>query len=647
MKLLRILWLLLPLACASSGAPHVVPPVETPAAQPAPSVTTATVEGRIESDAKTAVEGAVVSLIPASQDWDPDSAPPAGRMLTGPDGRFRFEGLAAGEYGLTVSSPRHEAAFIMDVKLAVGAAPHRLDVVLQPAKHVVRGRVKTDSGEPVPEVWLNVGRHSDFLGDMLYARTDAQGRFEVPLPVAGYGVSVHAEGFSPAGRTFNVTAEESTTELDLTVRALPETTPPAPEVVSWTKQSLVPLSTVEAGHGFADLQPMKPWLSKARVVALGEATHGSREFFQLKHRMLEFLATELGFTVFAIEASFGESLVVNDYVLHGKGDPAKALAGLYFWTWDTEEVLALIRWMRAYNADPRHPRKLKFYGVDIQATSASTRAILDFFARVDPAFHQRLVGPMTPFLDAANPQVRQVESGKTLAGLVADVEARLGKLPKRKGTEKAHALVARHARILGQFATTVTAQFTDTSFRDRAMAENARWILEHEGADARMVLWAHNGHVAASAERDWEPMGKHLREALGDQLYIFGFAFNQGEFQAIHSPSEPNEPRRGLSVHAVPAAEVGWLDGTLALAEVPRFALDLRGLPSEGVVRDFFMRARYTRNYGAVFSKVIPPRISKTAKEYDGLLFVERTFAAVATPTGRRPPPPPKAASSP
>ncbi|AGC43113.1 erythromycin esterase [Myxococcus stipitatus DSM 14675] len=647
MKLLRILWLLCPLACAGTGAPHVVPPVEAPSARPAPAVTTAAVEGQVESSAKTPVAGAVVALIPAREDWDPGLAPPAGRMLTGPDGRFRFEGLAPGEYGLTVSAAGHEAAFLMGVKLAAGATPHLKDVVLQPARHIVRGRVKTDSGEPVPGVWLNVGRYSDFLGDMLYARTDAQGRFEVPLPVAGYGVSVHAEGFSPARRTFNVTAEESTTELDLTVSALPETTPPAPEVVSWVKQSLAPLTTVEAGHGFEDLRPLKPWLSKARVVALGEATHGSREFFQLKHRMLEYLATELGFTVFAIEASFGESLVVNDYVLHGKGDPAKALAGLYFWTWDTEEVLALIRWMRAYNEDPRHTRKLQFYGVDMQATSASTRAVLDFFARADPSFHQRLVGPMTPFLDEANPRVREVESGKVLAGLVADIEARLAKLPKRKGTEKTHALVARHARILGQFAARVENQFTDSNLRDRAMAENARWILEHEGADARMVLWAHNAHVAASPQLDMEPMGKHLREALGDQLYVFGFAFNQGEFQAIHSPSEPNEARRGLSVHAVPAAEVGWLDGTLALAEVPRFALDLRGLPGEGVVRDYFMQARYTRNYGAVFSKVIPPRVSKAAKEYDGLLFVERTVAAIATPTGRRPPPPPTAASAP
>jgi hypothetical protein len=72
---------------------------------------------------------------------------------------------------------------------------------------------------------------------------------------------------------------------------------------------------------------------------MGEATHGSREFFQMKHRMLEFLAEKMGFTVFAIEANWPESLAVNDFVLNGEGDPAVALAGMYFWTWNTEEVL--------------------------------------------------------------------------------------------------------------------------------------------------------------------------------------------------------------------------------------------------------------------------------------------------------------------
>lgn len=137
---------------------------------------------------------------------------------------------------------------------------------------------------------------------------------------------------------------------------------------AWIREHAIPLATVEAGHGFADLQPLRGLVGDARIVALGEATHGTREFFQLKHRILEFLVSELGFDVFAIEATLPEAMDVNRYVLTGEGDPERALAGMYFWTWDTEEVLALIRWMRRYNEDPGHRRKVEFYGVAYPAS---------------------------------------------------------------------------------------------------------------------------------------------------------------------------------------------------------------------------------------------------------------------------------------
>src|SRR5215472_1793281 len=87
--------------------------------------------------------------------------------------------------------------------------------------------------------------------------------------------------------------------------------------VSWIRANAIPLKTVEAGHGFDDMMPLERVVGDARVVALGEATHGTREFFQLKHRMIEFLATQMGFTLFTIEANMPEAYKLNDYVLGG------------------------------------------------------------------------------------------------------------------------------------------------------------------------------------------------------------------------------------------------------------------------------------------------------------------------------------------
>ena len=154
------------------------------------------------------------------------------------------------------------------------------------------------------------------------------------------------------------------------------------EILGWIRGSAIPITTVEAGNGFADLEPLRRVIGDARIVSLGEATHGTREFFQLKHRLLEFCISELGFTIFGIEASYPECLRVNDYVLHGIGNPAGTLAGTRFWTWDTEEVLALIQWMRTWNAT--HERQVKFYGFDMQFPTEAALGILDYFKRVAP-----------------------------------------------------------------------------------------------------------------------------------------------------------------------------------------------------------------------------------------------------------------------
>ena len=136
------------------------------------------------------------------------------------------------------------------------------------------------------------------------------------------------------------------------------------------------------------MQPLKKIVGDARIVSLGEATHGTREFFQLKHRMLEFLATEKGFTIFSIEANMPEAYRLNDYVLNGKGDPAALIKGMYFWTWSTEEVLDMVLWMREFNQSGKG--RIEFTGFDMQTPDVAAGIVKDFVAGVDPDYTDSL-----------------------------------------------------------------------------------------------------------------------------------------------------------------------------------------------------------------------------------------------------------------
>jgi erythromycin esterase-like protein len=154
--------------------------------------------------------------------------------------------------------------------------------------------------------------------------------------------------------------------------------------VAWIAAHAVRLKTPEAGHGFADMKPLKKIIGDARIVSLGEATHGTREFFQLKHRMLEFLASEMGFTIFSIEANMPEAYRLNDYVLNGTGDPAKLLKGMYFWTWDTQEVLEMIHWMREFNKSGKG--RVQFTGFDMQIPDVAMETVRQFVTKHDEPF---------------------------------------------------------------------------------------------------------------------------------------------------------------------------------------------------------------------------------------------------------------------
>jgi len=154
--------------------------------------------------------------------------------------------------------------------------------------------------------------------------------------------------------------------------------------LKWIRKNAIPIDTADPASGHAGLMPLRDMIGERPIVALGEGTHGTSEFFKMKHRIVRFLAEEMGFTVFAIEANMPEARKVNRYVLTGEGDPRRALSGLYFWTWDTSEVLAMIEWMKEYNLSGKG--RMEFYGFDMQFPDVAMQNVREFVEKADPEF---------------------------------------------------------------------------------------------------------------------------------------------------------------------------------------------------------------------------------------------------------------------
>ncbi len=589
---------------------------------------TASIEGTI-SEGGVGVAGALVAAI-ASQSQDA-----AATTRSDAQGRFRIGALAPGKYGVTATAAGHTAGFTLDVAVAAGGTTHA-DVKLGGEAIEVAGAIVDDlTGQPLAEAKLRAARESDVEGD-LFAIDVVKGNYRALLPRAKYSLIARAPGHAvqqqAVGGDGGVPA--ATLRLERTWPAGPAPT----EVVDWMRTRAVALKGVEAGQETTDLQPLAAALGDARILGLGEATHGTREFFQLKHRLLEWLVSERGFTVFAIEATMPEAFDINQYVLTGRGDPQKALAGLYFWTWDTEEVLDLVRWMRKWNENPKHP-KVKFYGFDMHIAPRAAQVALTYLARVAPAESSPFATALAPLANsvdvrtvAAMAPAEQQALSKSAAELVARFDAERTAWTARSSAES-WAIARQHARILEQYleVTRLGQSPRVGEARDRAMAENIGWIAEHEGPQSKVVVWAHDFHVSYGSAA-WQSMGQFLRTRFGKSYLNVGFSFDHGGFR-----SGDRQERERVHPFTVAALPPGSFDATLNATGLPRFLLDLRAPPS-GVVQDWLSaqhgKREITESYNPKGPLAATGLQGVPGREFDLIAFVAETTAARGLPEG-------------
>jgi len=260
-----------------------------------------------------------------------------------------------------------------------------------------------------------------------------------------------------------------------------------------------------------------------RVAALGEASHGSQEFQQLRLTLLQTLVAQ-GYTAFALELDYGEGLLLNDYIQGGSGDGAALVRLLSTPVCRTEQTLSLIEWMRAYNEAAPENAKLRFYGVDMQNGEASAARLLAYCAALSlPEIEADLAKIKTLTAPSALDQTAAAELKQSLAHISAALEA------ASCADDAERAVVLRAARALMQAMGAYEIQGEETyySYRDRCMADNVLWALEREQAlgGGKLLLAAHNSHISRRDPSLPDNMGLFLSEALGGAYYSIGTDF--------------------------------------------------------------------------------------------------------------------------
>ena len=564
--------------------------------------------------------GAVIAVVATRR------SEPSAVVVAGADGAFAVT-VPAGTYALTATHPQWVAAYSPPAE-ASGKVVRDLRLAAPAEGFVLAGDVRDSTGAALTGAEVHCLRTIS-KGDLFVGRADGAGHYALRLPSSTY-YGCHAANGELRSPLVEVDIDVAAGAMrqDLVIRR----PAPAPQaVVDWIRAQAIPLLTTRAGHGFADLAPLRDVVGSARVVALGEATHGSREFFQVKHRLLEYLVSELGFSVFAIEASWPESEAVDEYVRTGRGDPARALAGLYIWPWNTEEVLDLIRWMRQWNAVPGH-RQVRFYGFDVKAAAVSAERLAARLQQIDPILAAQ-VGPALARLAAAERAAPELaEAPAEYPAAVAAVAAVLPRIAERLATPVSatdrQALVDRHYVQMLQQYTQMRDPAGRGEARDRGMADNVRWIADVAEPGSRIVVWAHNYHVNIFNDPfPW--MGGHLEAALRKDYLPVGLMFHHGAFQAM----DRTGAGRGLKEFAVGPPAAGTLEDTFERAGWPLCLLDLRRLPASGAVAEWFRAPQLTRAVGSSFSGEADMAMELVLPDvYEAVIYVEATTRARPNP---------------
>ena len=429
------------------------------------------------------------------------------------------------------------------------------------------------------------------------------------------------------------------------------------ELQTWIKQQAIPLTTTDPTEPLDDLLPLQQLIGDASLVGLGEATHGSHEFFAMKHRLLTFFVEKMGFTMFAIEGSWSAGEKINHYVLTGEGSAEDVLQQFYFWTWSTQEVLALIKWLRAYNADPQHSQKVMFAGFDCQNIQSNTYdAVLQYLRTVDPQSAARAESLYQDFrpepgedmrLHIANyrqlPQtIRQTytEQAQQVFDLLQQHQvaymARLSPQEYEQALQEARViaqstqLLSNSLNLAGRGGLREMNSKRDafremSNKRDAFMVENTTWLHEHANGGTKMVLWAHNGHLQTAADTRhqpiWKRMGMHLRERYQSRYVAIGMSFYEGAFYSRGIDSEGSMTEvQPFHIQAIQDS-YNALFGSIGL---PLYLLDLRHIP-EGPVKEWVSEPHPLLSLGAAYDAAATDVLDK----HYGLPDLPRSFDLV------------------
>jgi erythromycin esterase-like protein len=359
-----------------------------------------------------------------------------------------------------------------------------------------------------------------------------------------------------------------------------------------------------------DYDALLAFIGDARIVLIGEASHGTHEFYRERAVITQRLIAEKGFTVVAVEADWPDAYRVNRWVRGASPDEdaVDALAGFQrfpTWMWRNADVLDFVGWLREHNDGlAAEQSKTGFYGLDLYSLRTSMQAVIDYLERADPEAAQRAKARYSCFDQfstdlesyalAVGANLSEPCEKEAISQLVELLQQRARYLQPDGGVAVDEFFYAeQNARIVKNaeryYRTMIGAGISSWNLRDAHMTETLQRLLAHLDrgtADTKAVVWAHNSHIGDARATDMSlrhetNVGELVRSAHGNQVVLIGQTTYAGTVTAAtdwNGPAEPKRVRPGLAQS---------IESVLHFTGIPRFYLELRSqVQHEALLRE-------------------------------------------------------------
>jgi protein-L-isoaspartate(D-aspartate) O-methyltransferase len=309
----------------------------------------------------------------------------------------------------------------------------------------------------------------------------------------------------------------------------------------------------------ADLSGLMERIGDARVVLLGEATHGTSEFYRMRERISRELIEKKGFGIIAIEGDWPDAARVDHYVRHASYPPSEwtAFARFPTWMWRNEEVRSFVDWLRSHNGALSPHERVAFHGLDLYSLYTSVRAVLSYLDDVDPEaarIARERYGCLTPWQSdpatygraALGSRFRTCED--EVVSMLNSILAKQQDYALHDGERFLDAV--QNARLVTNAERYYRIMYYGSraswNLRDSHMFETLQSILNFYGAKSKAIVWAHNSHVGNAQATEMGARGEHnigqlCRTAYGSLARLVGFGTDHGTVAAASNWDEPVE----------------------------------------------------------------------------------------------------------